>query len=210
LFPDFLQRNAEAQGSGDRGKDIATVKSVADYCGGQTLIRNLKCLVVCGPSEHERKDAIVRPDKVILTRLYRDRPPLRANSGINNDHVDGGGRKVVVCAEKNVSARINTLGSDFMTDIHNADCWIAAQDGAFHRCNIVIGRPEVGEKSDYAHVEFGKRNTGVGNQERRIKLLSLDQTRVPFCGGPTATSVSNRLRKLSLTDSGAISAIRFV
>jgi hypothetical protein len=167
------------------------------------LVRDLHCLVIRDPFEREREHAIVRRNKEVPARFDCHWSAPRTHPRVNYHQVNGIGREVIISAKKDISGRRNILRSNFVTDIDDPDRRITTENDTLHGRDIIVGRTEVGEKGNSMHKKFGRRKLKAGTGKSSYTVIFLG-------GGLVVTSVFSQVRKLSLTDSGAISAIKLV
>src|SRR6266496_5105760 len=80
--------------------------------------------------------------------------PLAADARIHDCEVDRLRREISASGSKGKRAGTNGSGRDVMSDVHDLNSRIDAQNDAFHRADEPVGVTEVRRQSDHAHAAF--------------------------------------------------------
>ena len=93
--------------------------------------------------EDVREEAVVGTDEEPAAGAERERPPLRADAGVDDGHEHGAAREVAVRRVEGEGARLDVVGRDLVHDVDERRVGADAQDRALHRADVVVGEAEV-------------------------------------------------------------------
>jgi hypothetical protein len=96
----------------------------------------------------QRKDSIVRSDKVMLIPGHKDWSALRADSRVHHDHVNGSWRKVTVGLADRERSIEQIKGDNTMGDVHNLGFGIYVEDYALHGAHEMVLNVVIRGESD--------------------------------------------------------------
>src|SRR5262245_28794831 len=82
--------------------------------------------------EHWRKNPIVRTHETLRANLRRNRPAGRADTRINNSHMDGVLRKIIYLSGQYERGLTHVVWSERVRPVSNMHAWRNPPDDAFH------------------------------------------------------------------------------